>query len=300
MTNIEDDVSELYNRAEDIRQQAQADSRRDSERRGGTAKPRRRLANRVVLGVIGFGMVLYGVISIAARMAYEGAGVPPPPSAGIIASTQTVNSCEAGLQSLNEVEVGPSQTPTQGLTPEEAEQTADSLLRRYLGFEQNTYPVLLGGPALVDITLPGGSKQQAWARLWIPDINPVADALTGTPISTPPVTVTHTPLPAGTAGPSDIATQTVDASQTLGETPAEETRGVDAHVLYISSSTGDPLLLIQNLKVQDPLLAGCQETVVHELTETMGNRFQSLPSFIFNIALLALGFIALLSWQRSR
>lgn len=301
MADIEQDVNELYNRAEEIRQQAQLDSRKDGERRPDRGRPRRRLANRIVMFVLGAGMVTYGVINMAARMMYEGAGPPPAPSLGTFTSTQTVNSCQAGLQSLDEVNASPTDAPSEGLSAEQAEQTADSLLRRYLGFDANSVPVLLSGPALVDLELPDGTRQQAWGRLWIPDVNPVEDDLTqtaGPPAATPGPTATT--RPAGTANPSEAAANPTADDAQLDNGNQANTRGVDAYVLYISAATGDPLVLIQDLKVQDPLLAGCEETAINELSETFTNRFQSLPSLILNIALLIVGFVALLSWQRGR
>lgn len=281
MTNVDEEVNELYNRVDEIRQQAQPDNGGDEERRPAGGKPRRRLANRAVMLIIGFGMVLYGVIALGGRMVYEGVGTPPPPSVGIVASTQTVSTCEDGLKSLNEIGVSSAQDPSQGLDAEEAEQAADSLLRRYLQFDLNAYPALLSGPALVDIELPDGTKHQAWARLWIPDINPNSEDQTGDD------------------GQIDADNQPGDGSQPDSDNQAES-RGVNAHVVYISARTGEPILLIQDLKIKDPLLAGCEETAIHELSENLGNRFQSLPGLIFNIALLGLGLFTLLSWQRGR
>jgi hypothetical protein len=201
------------------------------------------------------------------------------------------------------VSVNPTDAPSEGLSAEEAEQMADGLLRRYLQFDNNAVPVLLAGPILVDLQLPNGGTQQAWGRLWIPDVNPLEDDLTVTanpPTEAPTLTPrpTSATRPAGTADLSaTVAPITADDAQ-IDNGNLTNTRGVDAHVLYISAATGDPLVLIQDLKVQDPLLAGCEETAVNEFAESLSNRFQSLPSLILNIALLVVGFVTLLSWQR--
>ncbi|MBN1312763.1 MAG: hypothetical protein JXB30_15220 [Anaerolineae bacterium] len=258
MTNPDkEEVRGIYDRADELRREAQKTASQVKQRSQKTA-PQMRRVNRTLMLLMGSGMVLYGLIAMGIKIASSSVAPPQTPSAGIVTSTQTVNTCEAALGSLDELEVRAATEPTQGLNVKEAERTADNLLYQYLQFNRSTYPMLLGGPALVDIRLPDRTSHQAWARIWIPEITP-------------------------------------DSSDHL-----EAPEGVSAHVLYISAATGEPILLIKDLTVQDPLLAGCGETVAHEFFENIERSFQSLGRLVLNIALLAIGTVVLAYWQRSR
>lgn len=230
---------------------------------------------------MGAAMIIVGVVTaISSRI--EQAASSAPPQYGIIQSGLVVDSCEAALtQVSNPPATFIADEPDEGLLDAgRAEEYADEVLSSYLGLGEGDVPTYAGGPDLVLATLPDGSQQQVWARVWIP-----GEVTEPEPTATP-------------SGATPEVPPAAEAVEDIGEIVAPGEPGQpNALVLYIEPVSGEPLVLYDAVRIQTPLLAGCDETFISAAAESVWQAITPSRQTIGLLLALVGGVITLAFWQ---
>jgi hypothetical protein len=231
--------------------------------------------------ILGLTLIITGLISAVVRV-NESVAITRPPQQGIVPSDVVVETCEDAARQVSQPPAEPvTEHPANLLNPERAEDLADEILARHAGFAGGSVPVLASGPELLQATLPDGTRQTVWARVWVPDAGGGQDAA-GQP-TVDPNAVTPTPDPG-----------------TLGEALVEATSpaAASALVLYLEPISGQPLVLYEGVTIQRPLLAGCEETFVGEVVESLDDLFAIRPETLGTLVVFVVGIVTLAYWQR--
>lgn len=229
---------------------------------------------------MGAAMIIVGLVTVISSRIRQAASTAPP-QYGVIQSGLVVDSCEAALTQVdNPPATLVADAPDEGLLDEgRAEEYADEVLSNYLGLSEGDVPTYAGGPDLLLATLPDGSQQQVWARVWIP-----GEATEPAPTATPQGATPESPA--------------AEAVQDLSEIVAPGEPGQpNALVLYIEPVSGEPLVLYDGVRINTPLLAGCDETFVSAAAESVWKAITPSRQTIGLLLALAGGVITLAFWQ---
>lgn len=229
---------------------------------------------RVWLLFMGASLIILTLISLIAIFTEETATTEPP-QLGVVQAGLTVDSCNDALVLVSNppAEFFTGELAEEGglLSRGRIEQYADDLLANYVGFAEADVPSFVAGPYLVNATLPNGERRPVWARGWIPGRAGQGD---------PP-------------GSGNIVEGLEEA--VTGATDG----GPNAVVLYLDPETGRPLVLYEGIRIETPLLAGC-EVFVGEAIETLWRRLMPSRQTIGLLVGLIAGAITLAFWQRRK
>ena len=229
---------------------------------------------RVWMLFMGAALIILTVISIIAIFTEETATAQPP-QFGVVQAALAVESCNDALVLVSSppAEFFTGELAEQGglLSRGRVEQYADDLLANYVGFAEGDVPSFVAGPYLLNATLPNGDRRAVWARGWIP----------------------------GRAGGSNPP-GSGNIVEGLEEAVAGATGGgPNAVVLYLDPETGQPLVLYEGVRIETPLLAGC-EVFVGEAIETLWRRLMPSRQTIGLLVGMIAGTFTLAFWQRRK
>jgi hypothetical protein len=232
--------------------------------------------------VLGLALIVVGLISAVVRI-NESVAINGPPEQGVVPSDLVVETCEDAARQVSQPPAEPvTEHPANLLNPERAEDLADEILARHSNLAGVNVPVLASGPELLQATLPDGTRQLVWARVWVPNAGGGQGAA-GQPTVEP-----------------GAATPTPDPS-TLGEAIVETAApaaAASALVLYQEPVSGRPLVLYEGVTIQRPLLAGCEETFIGEVFESLDDLFAIRPETLGTLVVFVVGIVTLAYWQR--
>ncbi len=232
--------------------------------------------------ILGLALIITGLVSAVVRI-NERAAVSGPPEQGVVPSDLVVETCEDAARQVSQPPAEPvTEHPANLLNPERAEDLADEILARHVGFAGGDVPVLASGPELLQATLPDGTRQPVWARVWVPDAGG-GQAAAGEP-TVDPGAGTPTPDP-GTLGEAIVEA-------------AAPAAAASALVLYLEPISGQPLVLYEGVTIQRPLLAECEETFVGEVFESLDDLFAIRPETLGTLVVFVVGIVTLAYWQR--
>jgi hypothetical protein len=226
---------------------------------------------------LGLALIVVGLVSAVVRI-NESIAINGSPEQGVVPSDLVVETCEDAARQVGQPPAEPvTEHPANLLNPERAEDLADEILARYVNVVGGDVPVLASGPDLLQATLPDGTRQTVWARVWVPDAGGVQGAA-GQP-TVDPNAVTPTP-----------------DSSTLVEAAAPAASS--AVVLYLEPISGRPLVLYEGVTIQRPLSAGCEETFIGEVFESLDDLFAIRPETLGTLVVFVVGIVTLAYWQR--
>lgn len=246
----------------------------DADDRGGALRSIRADSTmRAFMVVVGVALIVIGLVSFAAT-ASRWATVNAPPAFGVVQQPIAVAGCEAAALTVSNppAEVI-AEAPPGILSPERAEDYADSVLHAHLDAGAGAVPPFAGGPLLVSATLPDGSRQTVWARVWVIRV-----------LDLPQIALDATPDPAAAPGTGGAA---------AGDAPPEP----NALVVYVEPTSGRPLALYEGVTVQQPLLSGCDETFVSEAAETVWKALVPSRQQVALAIVFVVGAATLAFWQ---
>lgn len=236
--------------------------------------------------ILGFALIVTGLTSAIVRLK-SGAAISGPPVQGVVPSELVVETCEEAARQVSQPPAEPvTEQPGDLLNPDRAEDIADDVLARHLDASGDDIPVLASGPNLLQATLPDGTRQVVWARVWVPDAEPEGEDQGMETVE--PTTDSNTAVP--TVDPEALAEDIIGAGDAV--------TAPNALVLYSEPVSGQPLVLYEGVTIQRPLLAGCEETFISEAFESIGNFFAIRPETLGMLVVFVVGIITLAYWQR--
>jgi hypothetical protein len=206
----------------------------------------------IALGLV---LIVVGLVSAVIRI-NESVAINGPPEQGVVSSDLVADTCEDAARQVGQPPAEPvTEHPANLLNPERAEDLADEILARHVNLAGGDVPVLASGPELLQATLPDGTRQLVWARVWVPN-----------------------------AGGGQVAA-----------TPRPDP---SALVLYLEPVSGRPLVLYEGVTIQRPLSAGCEETFIGEVFESLDDLFAIRPETLGTLVVFVVGIVTLAYWQR--
>lgn len=146
-------------------------------------------AVQAFLLILGLGMIAIGVAIVIGMFTRE-AVTTAPPRFGVTTANLIAPTCKDAPIMLSNppADVLTDEPTEQMVARDRAEQIADETLANYLGYGPDDKPALAGGPEMLSVTLPDGTRAPVWYRIWLPDVPDIGSPAAGVVLFIEPIT----------------------------------------------------------------------------------------------------------------